>query len=142
MVVLEKLQAVASQIEADMPWIHGIRSQSEYEELIALMGQLVEDYEANQTLIDLLFPIIERYEAEASEFQSFNAELAQMDNGVAVLRVLMDQHNLKLSDFKDEIGAKSTVSMVLKGTRSLTLEHMRALSKRFNVPLMTFIGTN
>lgn len=142
MVVLERLQTVAAQIDESMPWIHGIRSKAEYDELIALMDELVEDYDANQTLIDLLFPVIERYEEDAPEFQAFNTELASRDSGVAVLRVLIDQYGLTLSDFKDEIGAKSTVSMILKGTRNLTLDHMKALSKRFNIPVMTFIGND
>ncbi|MDN5451459.1 MAG: helix-turn-helix domain-containing protein, partial [Enterobacterales bacterium] len=37
------------------------------------------------------------------------------------------------SDLASEIGSKSLVSMILSGKRSLTIEHIKALSKRFNV---------
>jgi len=50
-----------------------------------------------------------------------------------VLRVLMDQHNLTISEFKNEIGSKSLVSMILNGKRNLTKEHICKLSQRFNL---------
>ncbi|WP_433977702.1 hypothetical protein [Erwinia sp. E_sp_B01_9] len=34
------------------------------------------------------------------------------------------------------------VSMILKGQRSLTLEHMRVLSARFNIPVSAFIDAD
>ncbi|PQQ42295.1 helix-turn-helix domain-containing protein [Photorhabdus luminescens] len=49
------------------------------------------------------------------------------------LRVLMDQYRLSYSDLKEEIGSKSLVSQILSGKRSLTIAHIKALSKRFNV---------
>lgn len=47
-----------------------------------------------------------------------------MDSGVAVLRTLMQQYGLKTSDFKNEIGGKSMVSMVLNGSRTLSRPHI------------------
>ncbi|WP_369797268.1 helix-turn-helix domain-containing protein [Enterobacter sp. BIDMC 29] len=37
-------------------------------------------------------------------------------------------------------GKKSLVSRVLNGKRTLTLDHMRALAKRFGVPVGAFMG--
>lgn len=59
-----------------------------------------------------------------------------------MLRVIMDQHGLNQSSFKDEIGARSLVSMILKGKRKLTLEHMKSLAKRFRLPVSSFIDEN
>lgn len=59
-----------------------------------------------------------------------------------MLRVIIDQHGLNQSSFKNEISARSLVSMILKGERKLTLEKMKALSKRFGLPVSAFIEEN
>ncbi|WP_394016463.1 helix-turn-helix domain-containing protein [Klebsiella pneumoniae] len=43
------------------------------------------------------------------------------------------------SDFENEIGNKSLVSRILSGERSLTLDHMRALANRFQIPVSMFV---
>ncbi|WP_392387032.1 helix-turn-helix domain-containing protein [Yersinia enterocolitica] len=54
----------------------------------------------------------------------------------------MDQHGLNQRSFKEEIGVRSLVSMILKGERKLTLDHMKALSKSFGLPVSAFIYDN
>ncbi|WP_227876487.1 helix-turn-helix domain-containing protein [Photobacterium frigidiphilum] len=56
-----------------------------------------------------------------------------------MLRLIIDQNGLTQSDFKAEIGGKSSVSMILSGQRSMTLQHIRALSARFNIPTYMFV---
>ncbi|XEV12209.1 type II toxin-antitoxin system HigA family antitoxin (plasmid) [Vibrio alginolyticus] len=136
---IARMKEFSNQMVEVMPWINGISTLEEYNELIELMDELVEDYEGNHVLIDLLFPVIEKYESEANEFQEFNKAVDELDPGLAMLRVIIDQNGMTLSDFKNEIGAKSSVSMILNGTRSLTLRHIRALSERFNIPAHMFI---
>ena len=104
------------------------------------MDELVTDYGANKTLIDLLFPVIERYEDTSELFQKFNDHIdsLDLDKGRAMLSVIIDQYGLKLSDLP-EIGGKSLVSLILKGERKLTVSHIQALSKRFDVPKYMFI---
>jgi len=53
--------------------------------------------------------------------------------------VIRDQNNLNQSDFKEEIGRKSLVSMIMKGERQLTFDRMRSLSRRFGIPVASFI---
>ncbi|TKF94375.1 helix-turn-helix domain-containing protein, partial [Vibrio sp. F13] len=77
---------------------------------------------------------------EAEQFSEFNQAIDKLEPGIAMLRVIIGQHQLTLSDFKEEIGAKSTVSMILSGKRALTLNHIKALSARFGVPASLFIG--
>ncbi|OLQ83792.1 hypothetical protein BIT28_07420 [Photobacterium proteolyticum] len=103
------------------------------------MDELVEDYETNQVLIDLLFPVIERYEEEVGRFQEFNEHMDSVDQGVAMLSVIIDQNKLKLCELP-EIGGKSLVSQILNGNRSLTLKHITALSDRFGIPEEMFIA--
>ncbi|WP_264878092.1 helix-turn-helix domain-containing protein [Vibrio agarivorans] len=135
---IDSLRALAIQVRTQMPWLTGIDSEQQYDELIDVMDELVSDHEANSALIDLLFPVIELYEATSEQFKEFNERIDKLDPGQAMLRVLIDQHGLKLSDLP-EIGGKSLVSLILKGERKLTIAHIQALSKRFGIPKSMFI---
>ncbi len=132
------LQAISVQIETEMPWINGIESKEQYDELMGLMDSLVEDYEGNKTLINLLFPIIEHYEEESELFAEFNEHIESLDKGVTMLNLIIDQHQLTLSDLP-EIGGKSLVSQILSGKKSITLSHIKALSSRFGIPAYMFL---
>lgn len=132
------MQALSSEIENVMPWIQGITDHQQYLELLDTMEKLIEDYGTNQVLIDLMFPVIERYEEESEYFREFNERINRLETGVALLRVLKDQHKLTLNDFP-EIGAKSLVSQILSGSRQLTFRHIRALSSRFGIPAQMFL---
>jgi len=121
-----------------VPFLSGIRTESDYEEAVALVEYLLEN-NANNILIDLLTSQIDKYEESAPEFADFNHRLTLSSDGVSLLRVIMDQHGLGQSDFENEIGKKSLVSRILSGERALTLEHMRALAKRFNIPVSAFV---
>ncbi|WP_231119368.1 helix-turn-helix domain-containing protein [Vibrio natriegens] len=137
---IKSLKELSIEINSKMPWLAGIKSEQQYHELIELMDELVTDYGANKTLIDLLFPVIERYEDTSELFQKFNDHIdsLDLDKGRAMLSVIIDQYGLKLSDLP-EIGGKSLVSLILKGERKLTVSHIQALSKRFDVPKYMFI---
>ena len=73
-------------------------------------------------------------------FSEFNKRISELDSGAAVLRTLMDQYQLKAEDLREEIGSKSLVSMILNGSRKLTLEHIQALSKRFKISPEVFFS--
>ena len=137
---IKELLELSNQIQTSMPCvIHGITSEEEHASLVELMDVLIEDYDTNKNLINLLFSIIERYEQNAEQFNEFNNRLEKLDDGIAVLRTLMDQYNLDQSSFKNEIGGKSLVSQILSGKRNLTIKHIAALSERFNIPSDLFI---
>lgn len=110
-----------------------ISSEAEYHDALELMAELIEEYDLYLPLIEVLSVSIERWENEADEFADFNARIEQLDDGVATLRILMDQYQLKADDLKDVIGGKSLVSMVLNGTRKLTKEHIQAISNKYNI---------
>jgi len=114
------------------PWITSISTEDEYSMALELMEELIEDYDANKPLIDVLSMSIETWEDESETFAVFNKKLLETHQGISALRVLMDQHELKTSDLP-EIGSKSLVSKILNGHRNLTTEHIAALSKRFKV---------
>lgn len=129
---------VTSKVESTMPWINGIESKAQYDELLSLMDSLVEDYDSNQTLINMLWPVLEQYEEESEFFKPFNDHMNSVDRGVAMLNLIIDQNDLKLSELP-EVGSKSLVSLILKGKRSITLPHIKALSERFGIPTYMFV---
>lgn len=136
------VKAQAKALFDEASFISEIRNDEDYENALALMDELIEDYDNNRTLIGVLAHSIETWEDHTPEFTAFNQRIAQLDSGVAALKTLMDQHDLKAEDLKKEIGSKSLVSMVLNGSRNLTREHIQALSKRFRVSPSIFFDSN
>jgi HTH-type transcriptional regulator/antitoxin HigA len=125
---------------AQVPYLTEIDTQDDYEQALALMDELMDDYDANRRLIEILSHSIERWEDKADEFAQFNAALAEMDDGIAVLKTLMAQHNLGVADMP-ELGSKSNVSKLLNGAqgKKLNRNHIEALSKRFGVSPALFL---
>ena len=122
----EKLTAVA-------PFLAGIQNEEQYTQALEL---LLNDPE--NPLLDLVCAKITAWEESAPEFAEFNAMAQAMPGGIAVIRTLMDQYGLTLSDLP-EIGSKSMVSRVLSGKRKLTLEHAKKLATRFGISPALFI---
>ena len=84
----------------------------EYEQAIALMDELIDDYENQTVVIELLSKSISRWEYVSEGFAEFNNRIAEGDPDVSVLRILIDQYNLGVADLP-EIGSKSLVSKTL-----------------------------
>ena len=110
-----------------MPLLQGSRAQQDYREALELVEYLLENDE-HHPLIDMLAKKIAEYEDNSAEFTAFNQRIAQLPQGVAALRVLMEQHQLSQSDFEQ-----------VNGKRSLTIPHIMALAKRFNLPPALFL---
>ena len=136
------VKAKAKALFDEASFISEIRNDEDYETALTLMDELIEDYDNNRTLIGILAHSIEEWEDKSSEFEAFNKRIKQLDSGIAILKTLMDQHQLKAEDLKSEIGSKSLVSMILNGSRNLTREHIQALSSRFKVSPSVFFEQN
>ncbi|MGL6320489.1 helix-turn-helix domain-containing protein [Aeromonas hydrophila] len=119
---------------AQVPYIIKIHNQDDYERALELMDELVDDYDTNKQLIELLATSIERWEDGVDEFADFNRALGGVEPGIAVLKTLMIQHRLGVADLP-ELGSKSNVSKLLNTAegKKLTRQHIEALSKRFGV---------
>ncbi len=113
-------------------FIGHINNNEEYEKALTLMDELIEDYDYNRVLIEILSASIERWENESKEFKDFNARIESVDSGRALLEIIMEQYELGVADFP-EVGSKSLVSKILNNKRRLTLGHIQALSKRFGI---------
>ena len=117
-----------------MPYIAHIKNQGDYEQALELMDDLIDDYETNKQLTQLLATSIERWEDGADQFAGLNKALAGVEPGIAVLKTLMIQHQLGVADLP-ELGSKSNVNKLLNTAegKKLTRQHIEVLSKRFAV---------
>lgn len=125
----------ANDLTSTLPFLGSRPSRHDYEDALGLV-----EHDPDSPLAEMLTTKIDKYKNESPEFAEFNARVASIPSGVALLITLMDQYQLTQSDFENEIGKKSLVSRILNGQRTLTLDHMRALAKRFGVPVSAFVG--
>jgi HTH-type transcriptional regulator/antitoxin HigA len=135
---IQEVIRLAQELQTIMPFGGGIHTREQYDEAIEMMDVLVDDAKKNDLLIDYLFPIFEAYENTAPEFKEWDAQIEAMDMEQTVLRVLMDHHGLNTTDFADEIGSKTVVSLIANGKRQLTIQHIKNLSARFNLSPAVF----
>jgi len=125
-------------LKAAVPLLAGNAGEKEYSEALELMEYLLLN-DPTSPLLDLLSLKISQYENALPEVIAFREQMDALPPGIAVLKTLMDQHQLNQSDFQQEIGSKSMVSRVLRGERQLTTEHIRKLSQRFGISPALFI---
>lgn len=135
--IAEAIEASKALVKA-VPLLGGSTSTADYKSALELIDYLIEHDDENP-LIEFLSAKIESYERQHTDFVPFNQALESLPRGVEALRQLMKDYGLKQSDLREEIGGKSLVSQILSGKRSLTVEHIRALALRFNVPTSLFI---
>jgi HTH-type transcriptional regulator / antitoxin HigA len=113
-----------------------IHTQKENERCIALLEELDHKGEklspAEQRLAELLTLVIENFEEKAYTLKPASP--------AEILSELMESNGLKQKELVDVFGAPSIISEVLSGKRNLTIEHIRRLSRRFNVSPEVFLG--
>lgn len=136
---IARVMQLVAELETEIPFIHGINRKQDYLAALNLVDDLIGDLEANGLLLDLLVLRINEYEAQSDEFKDFNDTVNNTDKGAAVLRVLMTQHGLTVTDFQHEIGDAATVSMIVNDKMQLSLTHIQQLAARLNVPITLFI---
>ncbi|MBL7004486.1 MAG: helix-turn-helix domain-containing protein [Gammaproteobacteria bacterium] len=122
-----------------------IKTEKDYAEALETIEHLFteakdENNDPLNDLIDIISRAIEEYELSQESIVNFHKDANNINQEISVLRVLIEQHNLTLSAFKDEIGSKSLVSMILNGKRNLTKEHIAKLSERFNLSPAIFFN--
>jgi HTH-type transcriptional regulator/antitoxin HigA len=117
------------------PYTHIPRNDAEHEQLLSVVEELmavsrdVKD-ERVTSLLNLVAKNIEEYEGRRY--------LTESVSSLDVLKFFMEENGLGQGDLP-EIGSQSLVSKILSGERKLTVEHIKALSKRFGVSPSVFI---
>lgn len=123
-----------THVAAPLLYLHDDEAYEDAMNMVEYLMELVgDDHGKPENLfITLLGQAIQEYEARDEEIVNFMKESLKEKADVAVLRFLIEQHNLTLSDLP-EIGHKSLVSKILSGDRNLTKSHIDKLTKRFNI---------
>jgi len=122
------------------PFIGGIRNKKQYEEALAFIETLMiamgdNPKDPRWPLFELVAQHVDDYELKTyPQLKSLSEQPAT----TAILRNLMDKHDLKQADLK-EIGSQGVVSEVLNGKRELNIRQIRALCKRFKLDPALFV---
>jgi HTH-type transcriptional regulator/antitoxin HigA len=116
--------------------ISPIRNELQYDQAVEKLNELLDivgDNEAHPLydILDTLGTLIHAYEESHYPVPTVK--------GIDVLKFLMEEHQLSPSSLP-EIGDEEIVSQLLAGKRELTVENIRALSRRFGVSPATFIN--
>jgi HTH-type transcriptional regulator / antitoxin HigA len=114
-----------------------IDSEAQYERTLAFVDQVIDAVAGDPAhplggLVVLLADRIRDYEDRAHPWPDTSTP-------ATVLSSLMQEHELKQSELP-EVGAQSVVSAVLAGKRQLNLRQVKALSRRFSVPMEMLTG--
>lgn len=110
-------------------------NKTEYEALATTLDELLDVVGDDENhplsgLIDRIGDVIATY--DEAHYPIPNAAPHE------ILAFLMQQHGLTQSDLP-EVAGQSVISEILNGKRKLNLNHIKALSKRFDVPAAVFI---
>lgn len=112
-----------------------IHTEKENQRCIALLEALDQKSDkltaAERRLGELLTILIEDFEERTYALKPARP--------VEVLRELIEANGLKQKDLLEIFGTPSIVSEVLREKRSLTVDHIRKLSKRFHVSSDIFL---
>lgn len=112
-----------------------IKNEAEYAAVQARVDALVDKGELTADEADylsVLGMLIERYEAEHDPMPELR--------GVALVKALMAEGNLRQRDLVPIFKTESIASAVLKGHRQLTVEHIDKLAHFFDLPHTLFFG--
>jgi HTH-type transcriptional regulator/antitoxin HigA len=104
--------------------------QALMDELLAEVGD-DEDHPLAD-LLDVVGALVGQYEDEHT------AGLSAV-RPIEVLKFLMEQHGLKQSDLRKEVGTQGVVSEILSGTRKINARQAKSLAKRFGVSPVVFL---
>jgi HTH-type transcriptional regulator / antitoxin HigA len=116
--------------------IRPIRDEEHHEQMVAVMNALLDvvgDNEGHELadLLDLVGQLVEDY--EASRYTLPKAAPHE------VLRFLMDRHGLNQADVAKEVGGQPVVSDILNDKRAINARQAKALAARFGVSAGVFL---
>lgn len=117
---------------------HGIADDVQYENTVEMIDRLMANgrLTSGQSLyLETLVQLVEVYEA------AHHAIDISGISGLDSLKHLLAENDLNAADLARVLGVHPSMgSKILKGERSLTLDHVKKLSARFRVSSALFIG--
>lgn len=134
---LNELLPAWKGLKKSTPFFGPIRNERDFGRMQSLMDMLLAEVGDNENhpladLLDVVGMLVSQYEDE-------NTPGLQSAEPLDVLRFLMEQHNLKQSDLRKEIGTQGVVSEILSGSRQINARQAKALAKRFGVSPAVFL---
>jgi HTH-type transcriptional regulator / antitoxin HigA len=114
--------------------IRPIRSEADYlasvDRVEAIMDATPDSPEGEE--LEILAALIERYQDEHFPMEA--------PTPLGAIQFRMDQLGLSPKDLIPQIGSRSRVSEILSGTRSLSVDMIRALHQDYGIPVHVLIG--
>jgi HTH-type transcriptional regulator/antitoxin HigA len=115
---------------------HPIKSEREYDRLIAEVGRLMERGEENlsaeeTSLLEMMSILIEDYDRKHYPLSPSQPH--------KMLAFLLEQRGLEAHDLWPVLGSKGRVSEILSGKRTISKAQAKKLAAFFHVPLDLFI---
>ena len=114
--------------------IQPIKTEADYDralaEINALWGAEPDTLEGDR--LDILMTLVEAYETRHHSIDP--------PDPVDAILFRMEQQGLTRKDLEPILGSRSRVSEVLNRKRTLSLEMIRSLHKRLNIPLESLVG--
>lgn len=134
---ISELLPAWKDLRKTMPFFGPVGNERDYARMQALMDELLEEVGDDEQhpladLLDIVGLLVGQYEDEHTP------GLAPAEP-TEVLRFLMEQHGLKQSDLRAEIGSQGVVSEILSGARKLNARQAKALARRFGVSPVVFL---
>jgi HTH-type transcriptional regulator/antitoxin HigA len=112
-----------------------IKTEAEYERLLALAEELIDKGKCRtpeeDRLFELIVKLIEDYEEGRYEIPDAPPH--------RVLRHLMEQRDLQQSDLLPIFGSRGYISDIVNGKRAISKAHAKALGEFFNISPEVFI---
>jgi len=112
-----------------------IKNDAEHEKAVAIISELLgRDLDSGSSdYLDTLILLVNKYEDEN------HLPGAAFESPREALRAIMNANGLSQAELGRIIGSESALSMFLKGHRSLSKAHIKALATRFRVDASLFL---
>ena len=110
-----------------------IKSKKQYKQYLKRLNEIFDAKEGTPESdeFDLLALVIEKYEDEHYSIEE--------PHPIDAIKFMMEQNGISQSDLGKIINSRSRVSEIFSGTRKLTLNHIRAINERLQVPASVLI---
>ncbi|QKF72757.1 putative toxin-antitoxin system antitoxin component [Aliarcobacter faecis] len=114
--------------------IKPIRNEADYEATLKRIDELMEAVPNTQEFdeLEVLVTLVESYEEKHYYIEA--------PDPIAAIKFRMEQEDLKQKDLVPIIGDSAIVSKVLKGQRKLTVEMIKNLHDKLQIPFESLFG--
>jgi HTH-type transcriptional regulator/antitoxin HigA len=114
------------------PFLSHIQFEKEYQDAMAMIDKLIDDFDNNIALIEHLTDTIKEWENTSKAFTGFNVGVPPQD-AVDMPRFLMNKHDFGVANLP-AISVKSLFSKILKRKgRDRNRRYIEVLSKRLRI---------